>query len=85
MLYLIISNVIALLVAIFFTRRYYTSRYIQRTFRRLIDHINIGYYRYRSRDGVVVAANKGFSDIRELGVKPEGVFGRSLSELLIFI
>jgi len=57
----------------------------KKTFQRLVEHINIGYYSYRCRDGVVLKANKGFVKILELDVGVRDVIGRSLSELLIYI
>ena len=57
----------------------------QKTFQRLVEHINIGYYSYRCRDGVVLNANKAFVKILELEVGVRNVIGRSLSELLIYV
>ena len=80
-----ITNAITLLAAVFFAKKYFSSVYTQRTFSRLIDHTNTGYYRYRAKDGVVLAANKAFVDILELGADPQDIIGRSLTELLIYI
>lgn len=59
--------------------------YRERTFQQLIDHINVGYYKYRARDGVVLAANRGFTTILELDMDMKEVVGKSLSELLIYV
>lgn len=80
-----VANVITLLAALFFAKRYFSSVYTQRTFSRLIDHTNTGYYRYRAKDGVILAANKAFVDILELDADPKDIIGRSLTELLIYI
>lgn len=51
----------------------------------LIDRTNIGYYKYRARDGVVLFANRGFVRILDLDIKPPDVPGRTESELVIYL
>jgi PAS domain S-box-containing protein len=85
MIYLVIFQLITLILLALLVRKYVTARRVQKTCFRLIDHINVGYYKYRAKDGVILAANKAFADILELGVVPEDLVGRSLSELLIYI
>jgi len=55
----------------------------KKTFRHLIDRVNIGYYRYRFSDGVVLDANRGFTKILELDTDPADIIGRPVRELLI--
>ncbi|MBU0683685.1 MAG: PAS domain-containing protein [Candidatus Omnitrophica bacterium] len=50
-----------------------------------MNHINIGYYRYRSRDGVILSMNKGFIKILDLELRESDLIGRSLNELLIYV
>ena len=85
MVYLIILNLVFLLLILYLIKRCIDYRYDQKTFRRLMDHIHIGYYRYRYKDGVILAANKGFLKILELGEDVNNIVGRSLSELLIYV
>ncbi|MFC1643719.1 PAS domain S-box protein [Candidatus Omnitrophota bacterium] len=85
MIYLVVSNLITLLIAFYLIKKCCNYRYGHRTFHQLIDHINVGYYRYRCRDGVILAASKGFVNILELDMRPKEVIGRSLSELLIYV
>lgn len=85
MIYIVLFNFLVILMLFYFIRKYLDHKYNQRTFRRLVDHINIGYYRYRCRDGVVLAANNGFVKILELDTNVNEVIGRSLSELLIYV
>ena len=85
MLYLVVSNVIAFLILVFSIIKCLKYRRDQKAFHRLADHVNIGYYRYRCRDGVVLAANKGFAKILELDMSARDVVGRSLSELFIYV
>ena len=51
----------------------------------LIDRTNIGYYKYRSRDGVILFANRGFVRILDLDMKPADVSGKAESELVIYL
>jgi len=86
MVYLIISNLLTLIVFLYILRKCYICKYSQKTFRRLIDRINIGYYKYRCGDGVILAINKGFIEILELHNKTgKDVIGHSLSEFLIYV
>ncbi|MBD3427159.1 MAG: PAS domain S-box protein [Candidatus Omnitrophica bacterium] len=85
MTYLIIVQIITLIILVVLARNFLFLRHARRTCHRLIDHINVGYYRYRARDGVILAANKAFVDILELGSPVEDIVGRSLSELLIYV
>ena len=57
----------------------------QKTLQKLLDHTNIGYYKYRFRDGVLIDANKGFIDILDLKMSIKKIKGKSLSELLTYI
>ncbi|MGB2601333.1 MAG: PAS domain-containing protein [Candidatus Omnitrophota bacterium] len=85
MVYLISCEVVTLILLALFIRKYIISRDTHKTCFRLIDHISVGYYRYRASDGVVLSANKAFTDILEVDVSPEDIVGRSLSELLIYV
>jgi PAS domain S-box-containing protein len=51
----------------------------------LIDRTNIGYYKCRARDGVVLSANQGFVRILDLDMNPADVSGRAESELVIYL
>lgn len=82
---LIFTNLITLVVFILFLLKFLEYRYSKKTFHRLMDHINIGYYRYRYSDGVVLAANEGFLHILELKIDPKEVVGKSLKELMIYV
>ncbi|MEA3490211.1 MAG: PAS domain S-box protein [Candidatus Omnitrophota bacterium] len=81
----VITNLLLILILIFFVCKYLHYRYGKETFQKLLDHINIGYYRYRIRDGVVLAANKGFIRILELDMRINDIIGRSVNELLIYV
>jgi PAS domain S-box-containing protein len=85
MIYLVIANLITLFIVFYLIKKCLDLKCGQKTFQRLIDHIDVGYYKYRSRDGVILAANKGFLKILELDMSPEDVIGRSLNELLIYV
>jgi len=85
MIYLAVLNFLFILVLLYFTKIILDHKYSHRTFTRLIEHINVGYYRYRVRDGVLLSANRAFIDILELEMQPKDVRGRSLSELMIYI
>ena len=85
MTYLIISNAVLLLLLLLGAYNCLRRRDAQSTLQKLVDHTNIGYYKYRARDGVVIAANRGFVKILDLDVGPRDVIGRSLSELLIYL
>ncbi len=85
MVYLVVSNLVFLFIAFYLTKKYLDYRYGQKTFQRLIDHVDAGYYRYRCRDGVILAANKGFLKILELDMSTEEIVGRPLSEFLIYV
>ncbi|MFH1394648.1 MAG: PAS domain-containing protein [Candidatus Omnitrophota bacterium] len=85
MYYLIGLNILTFLILLYVLRRYFEYKYSRKTFHRLINHINIGYYRYRSRDGVILSINKGFIKILDLELKEKDLIGRSLSELLIYV
>lgn len=85
MIYLVICQTVTLILLAFLVRKYVVARRIRKTCFRLIDHINVGYYRYRAKDGVILIANKAFADILGLDVAPEDLVGRSLSELLIYV
>ena len=50
MVYLAVLNMVFLLLVLYMVKKCVDYRYDQKTFRRLMDHINIGYYRYRYRD-----------------------------------
>lgn len=58
--------------------------FAKKTFRHLIDRVNIGYYRYRVSDGVVLDANRGFVKILELDTDPMHVVGQPVRELFIY-
>jgi PAS domain S-box-containing protein len=73
------------LAVLYLAKKYLDSRYRQKAYQNLIDNINIGHYRYRCRDGLILGANEGFLKILELNMKPDEVIGRPLSELLIYI
>ncbi|MBD3296449.1 MAG: PAS domain S-box protein, partial [Candidatus Omnitrophica bacterium] len=85
MLYIGILNLVFLLLLILFFKMMADRRYRYKTFKRLIDHINVGYYRYRLKDGILLMANRGFFDILELDISPAEATGRSLSEFLIYV
>lgn len=82
---LAISNVIALAVVFLSVKKYLEHRRNNVSFQRLIDHINVGCYRYRLKDGVVIRANRGFVEILELDMGPGEVVGRSIRELMIYV
>ncbi len=85
MIYIIIAYSITLFILIILAAKYYHSRKAGESFQQLMGHINIGYYKYRARDGVVLAANEGFVNILELDMTRREVIGRSLSELLVYV
>ena len=86
MIYLIISNLLTIVVFLYILRKCCIYKYSRKTFCRLINHINIGYYKYRCGDGVILAINKGFLEILELHNKTDkDVIGHSLSEFLIYV
>jgi len=85
LVYLAVLNMVFLLLVLYMVKKCVDYRYDQKTFRRLMDHINIGYYRYRYRDGVILAANQGFLKILGLNTDVADVIGRSLSELMIYV
>ncbi|MDD4957501.1 MAG: PAS domain-containing protein [Candidatus Omnitrophica bacterium] len=85
MIYLLITNIITLGTGLFLFKKYLDYRNSRRTFQRLIEHINVGYYRYRVRDGVVLDVNAGFINIFDLKAKRAEIIGRSLSELLVYV
>lgn len=85
MILLAAATLILLLISIYFIKRSLKYRATQVTFKKLIDHTNIGYYRYRNRDGVILAANRGFVNILDLDAKPREIIGRSISELLVYV
>lgn len=80
---LIVSNVITLCFIIICAWKHAMSASRQRTFQRLIEHANVGYYRARSRDGAILAANESFLRILELSPNLANIMGRSLNELFI--
>lgn len=82
---LIISNVITLAVLLVMARKCYGHRDNSLSFQRLIDRINIGCFRYRVSDGVVMRANRGFVEILELEMAPREVIGKSIKELMIYV
>lgn len=85
MIYLIISNIfLIVLISLCFLNKYKKWKYSQKLIDQFVDHINIGYYRYRSNDGVILTANEGFLKIIELDLKAEDLVGKSLSELIIY-
>lgn len=85
MIYLLISIFIVSIISVFLLKKLLTYSKSQKTLQRLLDHTNIGYYRFRYRDGVVLEANSGFVNILELNLRVRDVIGKSLSELLIYI
>ncbi|MBL7072149.1 MAG: PAS domain-containing protein [Candidatus Omnitrophica bacterium] len=86
MTYLLISNLLILFVLLYTLRKFFVYKYRRKTFQRLMDHTNIGYYKYRCADGVILAMNKGFISILELRNKTaKDVIGHSLSEFLIYV
>lgn len=84
-IYAIGPYLVLILVFVFMLYRCRRCMYRERTFQQLIDHINVGYYKYRVRDGVILAANRGFANILELDMDAKEVVGKSLSELLIYV
>ncbi|NQT33068.1 MAG: PAS domain S-box protein [Candidatus Omnitrophica bacterium] len=85
MIYLIVSNLIFLTMLLYCLKKHLTCGYRQKAFRRLINNTNIGYYKYRCDDNVILSANEGFLKILELDMNAKDVAGRSLNELLIDI
>ncbi|MDP8298804.1 MAG: PAS domain S-box protein [Candidatus Tantalella remota] len=85
MMYLTISNLILLAIVLWLVGRNFIKRQDQRTFQRLIDHLNAGYYKCRIRDGVILDANKSYAKILELDMDPREIVGHSLGELFIYI
>ncbi|MFH1664668.1 MAG: PAS domain S-box protein [Candidatus Omnitrophota bacterium] len=84
MIWLIVSNLITLLIAVYLAVS--ISRRMEgcRIARRLLESLNIGYCRLRRRDGVILAANNGFAGMLELDISEKNITGRSLSELIIY-
>ena len=76
---------ITLLIAGFFFWKCANRKSKEKTYRDLIDHINVGCYKYRTRDGVILSANKGFINIFELDMGIKEVIGRSISEFMIYV
>jgi len=85
MIYILILIFIALAVGVLLLMKILSYSKSEKTLQRLLDHTNIGYYRFRFRDGVVLEANAGFTNILELDMPVRDVIGRSLSELLIYV
>jgi len=85
MLYLIFANIALISVIIYLGIKLLDYRDSRRTLYRLMNHTNIGYYKYRYKDGVVIDVNKGFADIIEMGLKRKELKGRALSELIIYV
>jgi PAS domain S-box-containing protein len=84
MMYLTIFNLILLAIVLWLLGRNFIKRQDWRTFRRLIDHLNVGYFKCRIRDGVILDANKGFAKIMELDMHPREIVGHSLGELFVY-
>ena len=82
MIFILILIFASLVIGVLLLKKILSYSKSQRTLQRLLDHTNIGYYRFRFRDGVILEANTGFSDILELDMPVRDVVGRSLSELL---
>jgi PAS domain S-box-containing protein len=82
---LIISNALMLLTLILVVRKCIQHRRSSRALHNLIERINIGCYRYRCKDGILLRANKGFIDMLDLDISPQEVIGRSLRELMIYV
>ena len=76
---------ITLLIVVFFFWKCFNCKSKERTYQDLIDNINVGYYKYRTRDGVILSANQGFINIFELDMGTKEVVGRSISELMIYV
>ena len=86
MTYLLISNLLILFALLYTLRKFFIYKNARKTFQRLMDHTNIGYYKYRCTDGVILAMNRGFLSILELRNKTANdVIGHSLSEFLIYV
>ncbi len=83
--YLVISNLLFLFVTIYFAIRYVKSRHNIQSLLKLIEKTNIGYYRYRTTDGVIRGLNRRFIEILELDLTRREIVGRSISELIIYI
>ena len=85
---MMILTTINITITIFFIlviKKVIDYRKSQLTLTRLFGHVNIGYYRFRYSDGIIVAANKGFTDILELDVLPKDVIGKHVDELFVTI
>ena len=85
MVYLIILNIFLIsLIVLCFLNKFKKWKYRQKMIEEFVDNINVGYYRYRSDNGVILTANKGFLKILELDIKVEDLIGKSISEFLIY-
>jgi len=87
MTYLLLTCLVILFILLcLLIRKHFVCKYKRKTFQRLIGHTNIGYCKYRCRDGVILALNKGFIEILELRNKTEkDVIGHPLSEFFIYV
>ncbi len=88
MLYIFAFSLIV--VALFFMlvsliRRIVTFNEAQKPFQELLDNTNIGYCKYKLRDGVILEANKGFVEMLNINMSVKNVIGKSLSELIIYV
>lgn len=81
----VISDILLLLTLILVMRKCAQHRRNSWALHNLIERINIGCYRYRCKDGIVLRANRGFIDMLELDLTPKEAVGRSLRELMIYV
>ncbi|MGB3112273.1 MAG: PAS domain S-box protein [Candidatus Omnitrophota bacterium] len=82
---LLVLNLVLLVIAVLLGVRLIEFNRTRKTLQGLMDHAHTGYYKYRHKDGVVLAANKSFMEIIELDIKKDKAIGRSLSELIIYV
>ncbi|MDD4013764.1 MAG: PAS domain S-box protein [Candidatus Omnitrophica bacterium] len=85
MIFLIASNILAVIVILMIARKAIKYRQNSMAFQRLIDRVNIACFRYRYKDGVILRTNRGLVDILELDIAPREAVGRSLNELMIYV
>jgi len=86
MLYLAAANLFFFILILLLIAKCFRSRRRQKICDRMMEHVRIGYYRYRCTDGIILAANESFCKLLELeGITEEDVIGRSLNEFLISV
>ncbi|MFA6636902.1 MAG: PAS domain-containing protein [Candidatus Omnitrophota bacterium] len=83
--YLIVSNILFLLLVLTIGQRCLKCCIGERKTRNILNHIVFGYFRCRLKDGIVLASNKEFSEILELGAAPGDILGRPIERLVVAV